>query len=293
MSKRRWLAAGILSVLLALCVGLAAGNAAAVAAAGDTDKQIENDALSSATEEASQADNWEPNAEVQTTGEGEDALYTVSSNATGVVEYRAGSHYLDVVSDYDTMQADFKYSGSAESNMEYVGIQLNSGNDYYLFTVWPNTAAPGSPPVAFVQKNTEDPISRWVRVELDPAEFGKDTWFTMKVTLCNNYFSFLLNGETIATAQTAGQDVGNISWTRALAVTKGTPAQINTLVLSSEMPDSVAQFDLEFSLGRGRYEGGTIRRKCHHCFTRDRCGTWKQVQRAFKRAQYVCGAHEE
>lgn len=198
-------------------------------------------------EHASQADNWEPNAEVQTTGEGEDALYTVSSNATGVVEYRAGSHYLDVVSDYDTMQADFKYSGSAESNMEYVGIQLNSGNDYYLFTVWPNTAAPGSPPVAFVQKNTEDPISRWVRVELDPAEFGKDTWFTMKVTLCNNYFSFLLNGETIATAQTAGQDVGNISWTRALAVMKGTPAQIKNLVLSSEMPEYVAHFDLEFS----------------------------------------------
>lgn len=174
---------------------------------------------------------WVANGNVTSSEEAGNTVYS-SNSGLAVVEFKGGD-----LSAVNTFEAKFCYEGNSASNMEYAGMQINSGDDFFIFAVWPNTASNG-PAVTFVQRNTDDPVNRLIRVELDRTAFTKGVWFTMKVILYDDFFEYYLNGTLIASSKGLGYSVGRYTWTRALAVTKGCPTQIKDLALSRTEVDT-------------------------------------------------------
>ncbi len=175
----------------------------------------------------------------------ENGVYT-TNNQTAIIEYNSKDF-----SKTNTVEAEFKYQGdSTTGNIEYAGIVIYSNKDYYRFSIWPNTASNG-PAVLFVQKNTEDPISRFIRKELSADKFGKNVWYKMKVVLEDDYFALYLNDELICTNSSLDVTVGTFPISRILVTSKGCPTQMRNLSLSYTKPDFSSYLDFEFNDARG------------------------------------------
>ncbi len=209
------------------------------------------------------AEGWQANSEVSESDSDGTKIYTSNKNL-GVVEYKNGD-----LSKIDTMYAEFCYEGAADTgDREYVGIEIHSADSYYRFAIWPNTASNG-PAVLFVQKDTEDPISRYLRKEMSADQYGKNVWYSMKVVLTDNYLALWLNGELICTSDSLGISVGEFEWDRALTVSNGCPAQMKNLDVyytgwqansnvSTEKVDGAKVYTSDKNLGVVEYKGGDL-----------------------------------
>ncbi len=209
------------------------------------------------------AEGWQANSEISESESDGTKVYTSNKNL-GVVEYKNGN-----LSEINTMYAEFCYQGAADTgDREYVGIEIHSKNSYYRFAIWPNTASSG-PAVLFVQKDTEDPISRFIRKEMPADKYGKNVWYSMKVVLTDNYLALWLNGELICTSDSLGITVGEFEWDRALTVSKGCPAQMKNLSISctgwqansnvgTEKVDGTKVYTSNKNLGVVEYKNGNL-----------------------------------
>ncbi len=209
-----------------------------------TKLEIKDFAISkSQAEEVEPVEGWVANAEVSES----EGVYTTNSN-TSVVDYQTSDF-----SQINTVEAQFNYTGSTETgNIEYSGIEVYSGENYYRFSIWPNTASNG-PAVFFIQHNVEDPINRLLRKELSASEFGKNVWWIMKVVIEDNYFAVYLNDVLIATSYGLGEEVGIFDVSAIKVVSKGCPAQFKGLTVGYEKPTFEGYIDLEFNDARGVY----------------------------------------
>lgn len=174
---------------------------------------------------------WKGNSNVTVEGT-EDAPVYRTNSATGIVEYKNGD-----LTTVNTVEGTFRYQGDASSNYEYVGFKIYTGEDFYTFAVWPNTAAEDQTAVCLIQKNTEDPINRYVRLTLPKDTFNSKTEYTMKVVLTNEYFALYFNGELMANSFGVDIELGEAVWSRVMAISKGCPSEIKNLLLSWEEPD--------------------------------------------------------
>ena len=186
---------------------------------------------------------WVVNGGVTIDGEGSDAVYTVD-NSYGVIAYNKDFSGLN------SIECVANYQGSSSSNMEYVGLKVYSGADYYQFAIWPNTAAVGSNPVVLLQKNDTDPINRFYRGELTAAEFKKGNDIKMRVVAENDYFAFYLNDKMLVSSITLGYDFGEFTMTGAEVVVQGCPSVIKNVAVSHQPLDYSGYIDFEFDDAR-------------------------------------------
>ena len=168
---------------------------------------------------------WVVNGGVTTEGEGSNTVYTVD-DSYGVIAYNKDFTGLN------SIECVVNYEGCTTSNMEYVGLRVNSGTDYYQFAIWPNSAAPGSNPVVLLQKNDTDPINRFYRGELTDAAFKKGNDIKMKVVAENDYFAFYLNDNLLVSSKTINYAFGPVTLSGASVVIQGCPAVVKNVAMS-------------------------------------------------------------
>lgn len=206
MSKRRWLAAGILSVLLALCVGLAAGNAAAAAAAGSWS-----------------GDTW------QTSEEEGVITYTMSD---------AGRLTYDGTVDFNYLEADVKMSDALQTSQFL--FALHTGNDtstnayfrYYPEPTWQSVRI-----YYGVWDNTGDDYE--YNTGADGLIFT-DTWRKFAFVFENDYLAMYVDGELIAKA-TGDYSATDFTKVTPLFYAWGVNVQIKNIVTKTVVPEDLEQ----------------------------------------------------
>ena len=183
---------------------------------------------------------WIVNGGVTTTGDEESPIYTVDSSFASIA-------YNGDYENINSIECTVNYTGSTASNMEFVGLKVNSGTNFYQFAIWPNTASAGSNPVVLMQKNDTDPINRFYRLELTGAEFKKGNDIKMKVVAENGYFAFYLNDEVVASSIMLDYNFDEFTMTGASVTVAGCPTVVKDVAVSHQERDLTGYIDLEFA----------------------------------------------
>ena len=206
MSKKRWFAAGLLTVLMALCMGLAAGNAATAAAAGNWT-----------------GDTWQ------------------TSEAGGVVTYtmsEAGRLTYDGAVDFNYLEAEVKMSDALPTSQFL--FALHTGNDastnayfrYYPEPTWQSVRI-----YYGVWDNTGDDY------EFNTGADGlvlTNTWRKFAYVFENDYLAMYVDGKLIAKA-TGDYSATDFTGVTPLFYAWGVNVQIRNIVSKTVVPEDLEQ----------------------------------------------------